>query len=279
MLDELGALDLLIAIDNIDYVTNTNVIQQYQKGGIVELARGPEMDAEKAIVLKPDVVFTFGMGDGTGAAENKVRKANIPLVVSVDHLEPTPLARAEWIKLLAAFTGKASRGDSIFKAVEKSYKDLQSLASKTGKHPTVFSEVRYGDVWYMPGGKSFMSTLLQDAGADYLWRGNDQTGSLPLNFEQVYSKARHADFWLNLPLIRSKADLVAHDPRYAEFDAFKNNRIYNNTLVVNDKGYSSYWESGMIHPERILNDLLKIFHPDLGEVTQHPFNYYKSLPD
>src|SRR5690606_5534333 len=103
--------------------------------------------------------------------------------------------------------------------------------------PSVFSEIKYGDVWYLPGGKSFMAQLLNDASADYIWKSDSSAGSLPLSFEQVYSKAKDADFWLNLPLIKTKKELLSYENRYSEFKAFKDGKLYNNTKTTNDKGY------------------------------------------
>jgi iron complex transport system substrate-binding protein len=67
------------------------------------------------------------------------------------------------------------------------------------------------------------------------------------------------------------------DLRYADFKAFKSGNMYNNTLVCNEKGYSNYWESGIVYPDKILSDLINIFHPTLQENIH--FNFYKKLRD
>src|SRR5690606_22411470 len=65
VLFELGALDMLTAIDNIDYVTNQDVLQHVRSNALPELARTPEIDIERTLLLHPDIVFTYGMGDGS----------------------------------------------------------------------------------------------------------------------------------------------------------------------------------------------------------------------
>lgn len=69
--------------------------------------------------------------------------------------------------------------------------------------------------------KSYVAQLLNDAAANYLWKDNDQFGSLPLSFEQVYAKAKDADYWINLSVLKHKKDLLGYESRYAEFKAFK----------------------------------------------------------
>ncbi len=157
--------------------------------------------------------------------------------------------------------------------MEKKYNDTRQLAGSVKTKPAVFTEVKFGDTWYMPGGRSFMAQIIADAGGEYLWSGNQQVGSLPLSFEQVYSKASQAEYWINLSAVKSRDELIALDSRYSGFRAFREGRLYNNTRVVNELGYSAYWESGMYHPERILSDLRLIFS---GDSTVSMF-YYKKL--
>lgn len=276
MLYELGEIDHLIAIENIDYYTNEQILERYNAGEISELVKAPKMDIEKAIKVDPDIVFTFGMGNNEPGSE-KLLQANIPVVVTVDHLEETPLARAEWIKFFAAFVNKETLADSIFNTIEKKYRNLKNIASNTITKPTVFTEIKFGEIWYVPGGNSFAAAFLKDAHADYIWSNNTQSGSLHLSFEEVFTKAKNADYWLNMAMINSKAELLAQEKRYSEFKAYKSGQLYNNIKHTNNKGFSDYWETGIAHPERVLSDLIIILHPELQNKTAADLYYYKKL--
>jgi len=275
MFSELGALDQLVAIDNGDYVNDPAIRAKLQRSELKELARGPEPDIEQTIKLQPEMLFMFGMGDSEKDFPLQLRESGIPVAVVLDHLEDHPLGRAEWIRFFAAFSGHSHQADSIFFQVEKEYLRLKSAASVYTTQPRVFSEIKYGDVWYMPGGKSFMALMIADAGGNYLWSDVPQTGSLPLSLEQVLARASNADIWLNQPLIFSMKQLVAADPRYSAVKAYQTGSVYNNTKNRNTFGYSDYWESGMIHPERILSDLMKIFHSD--SLSKSSLYYYEQL--
>lgn len=278
MFCELGSLDHLVAIDNIDYVNNAGILNKHAQGGLKELAKGPELDLEQTVVLHPNILFTFGMGDAQKAAYSKLEKAGIPVAVSLDHLEESPLARAEWIKFYAVFADREAMGDSIFNTVEANYLSLKKKMASVDARPSVFSEIKYGDVWYVPGGKSFMAQLISDAGGNYVWGDDDHTGSLPLSFEEVYSRAKDADYWINLPGVKSTKELLAFEPRYKQFRAFQLARLYNNDLNMNALGYSTYWETGMTHPDRILSDLARIFHPEQKQDAGENLFYYRQLP-
>lgn len=276
MLCGLGEINHIAAIENIDYYTNPEVLYKYEKMALPELAKNPEMDVEKTILLDPDIVFTFGMGEGKGVNE-KILRAKIPVVVTVDHLEESPLARAEWIKFFACFVNKEAKADSVFSGVEKEYFALKDLAATAKTHPKVLTEIKYGEIWYVPGGKSFAATFIHDAGGDYPWASDKNTGSLHLSFEDVLVKAGDAEFWLNLSLLKSKEELKAAEARYSEFKVFKLGNLYNNTKNTNAKGYSDYWETGIMYPNRVLSDLILIFHPELKSQIPQGLYYYKRL--
>lgn len=274
---ELGEVKYLCGIDNIDYVINPAITRMFEHDSLIELAKMPQLNIERTVKLHPDIIFNFGMGLGLKDVDVKLAETKIPTAISVDHLEESPLARAEWIKFFAVFVNKKTMADSIFNAVETNYNQLKQLALKSIKQPSVFTETKYSDFWYMPGGNSFMAQLLKDAGSNYLWQDNKEFGSIPLSFEQVYARAQNADFWINLSVIKTKKELLLQEKRYQEFAAFKYGQLYNNTKYTNAKGYSTYWETGMIYPNRILNDLIQIFHPELKEQLKNDLYYYTRI--
>jgi iron complex transport system substrate-binding protein len=277
MFCELGVINQLAAIDNIDYVNNTEIIKKNKDGLLKELSKGPEINLEQTIALQPDILFTFGMGDPQKDLNEKLLRTKIPVAVSLDHLEESPLARAEWIKFYAAFAGKQERGDSLFNVVEKNYETLKAIAKTATSQATVFSEIKYAEVWYMPGGKSFMAQLIADAQGHYLWHDDKNTGSLPLSFEQVYAKAKDADVWINLSGVKTKKELLGFESRYSAFKAFKTGQMYNNNKFTNALGYSTYWETGMIHPDRILSDIIQLLHPELKSQIKNDLYYYQQI--
>lgn len=275
MIAELNCENKIVAIDNVDYYNNVFVQQQVKKGTISELSKGPQVDIEKTVALNPDLFLTFGMGSPKDDVDKKLVQSSIPIAISIDHLEETPLARAEWIKFFAYFFNKENMADSLFKITEKKYNDLKNMALKATKKPSVLTEIKYGDAWYIPAGKSFIAHLIEDAGGDYFWKEDTKTGSSAQSFETVYTKAKECDVWINLYNLNTKKELLSYDERYGLFKACKNNQLYNNNKTQNALGYSNYWETGITHPEDVLGDLIAIFSPTL--MPNHEFVYYKKL--
>lgn len=275
MIAQLNCADKIVAIDNVDYYNNSLIQEQAKKGSIIELSKGPQLDIEKTIALNPDLFLTFGMGSPKDDVDKKLVQSTIPIAVSIDHLEETPLARAEWIKFYAYFFNKERLADSLFKITEEKYNELKNIALQTTKKPSVLTEIKYGDAWYIPAGKSFIAHLIEDAGGDYFWKEDTKTGSSAQSFETVYAKAKDCDVWINLYNLNSKKELLSYDERYGLFKACQNNQLYNNNKTQNSLGYSNYWETGITHPEDVLADLIAIFSPTL--MPNHEFKYYKKL--
>ncbi len=276
MLTKLKLQEKIIAVDNGDYYNNQFIIDGITAQKIKEIGKGPQISVEQTLVLKPELLLMFGMGNPKKDADEKIINSGIPVAITLDHLEEHPLARAEWIKFIAAFFGKEKVADSLFNITEQNYLDLKKLADTVKYKPSVLTEIKYADAWHVPGGNSFMAHFLKDAGANYIWRSENKSGSIALNFEEVYIKAKDADFWLNFFInINSKKDLLAYDERYNLFKPFKTGNLFNNTKRSNAKGYSDYYEGGLSNPDELLKDFIKIFHPDL--LPEHQLKYYKKI--
>lgn len=120
-----------------------------------------------------------------------------------------------------------------------------------------------------------MAQLIQDAGGNYLWNGTTSAHAIPLNVERVFFKAANADVWLNPSFYSTRQALFAADPRFGKFRAAKEGSVYNHTKQQNTGIGNPIWESGILHPDDVLADLIKIFHPE--QMPNHEFVYYEKL--
>jgi iron complex transport system substrate-binding protein len=276
-LEKLDLLDKLIAVDNFQFINSEKVKELIKEKRITEVGETANLNIEKVISINPGLLLTYGNGNPTVDGHQKLIQNGVLVASSTSHLENAPLARAEWIKFVAAFFDKEKKANEIFDSVEYRYNKLKTLAGTAKNKPTVFTDAVFIGKWYEPGGASFAAQLLKDAGADYIWKDNNSTGSLKLNYEQVLDKAYNADFWINVHFWNKISDVVKEDPRNAKFKAYQTKNIYNNNAIMNEYGGNEYWESGVINIDIVLADLIKIFHPDL--LPEHNFKYYKKLAD
>lgn len=127
----------------------------------------------------------------------------------------------------------------------------------------------------MPAGKNYGANVIASAGGDYLWKENEETGWLNLDFEIVFEKAWDADYWIGVSNFNSLKELKDSDERYGDFEAFKKGAVYTYMNRVNEKGANDYFESGNVNPDRLLADHIKIMHPEL--LPDYELYYYLKL--
>ena len=93
--------------------------------------------------------------------------------------------------------------------------------------------------------------------------------------EAAAPEALTADYWLNIGFVDSKEEIASKDTRYESFKSFKTGQLYNNNKRTNDLGSNDYWESGGVNPHRVLEDMIRILHPEL--LPHDSLVYYKQL--
>jgi iron complex transport system substrate-binding protein len=271
-LSALGATDRIVAVDAKNHVHDGSVRAGIESGRIAEVGSGSQLNVERLLAVKPDLVLANAIGASENQALDRLRRAGIPVVVTAEWMENHPLARAEWVRLIGVLIGAEARADSLFEAVEKSYLRLADRARARAERPTVLLGGPFRDQWFVSGGRSFMARLLADAGGGYLWADDTTAGGVPLSFEAVLLKAGDADVWLQPNDWRSIGDIGKRDARFARFGAFRRGDVYNNDARLRADGANDYWETGVTRPDRVLADLVSIFHG-----TEDTLYYYRRL--
>ena len=271
IIDRLHEINKVIGVCEPRYMDTPAIQEGIQAGRIADLGEATSPNIEKMIEIGAELVIASPFQN---SSYGPVEKIGIPIIEGADYMEAFPLGRTEWIRFYGLLFGKEEMADSIFKETEQAYLSLKDLTANIDNRPTVLSEKKFGSSWYVPSGDSYMAHLIEDAGADYMFKDLPGAGSTPLAFETVFDKAIHADIWLvkyNQSSEMTYKDLRSEYTPYENFDAFKKKRIYTcNTGAV------PYYEEFPIHPEYLLKDLIWIFHPEL--VFGYSPRYFREMP-
>ena len=273
--DFCGSLDHIAAISEARYVYNEKIYQEVQSGALPEVGYGETLDKERLLEAGIDLVLTVGFPNSPDRNGELLRELGIPVLVFSDWQETTLPGRAEWVKAIAALVGKLDKAEKKFMTIEQKYDSLSMLVSSATGLPTVICNLPFKGNWYMPGGNSYVANMLKDAGADYIFDDNNETGGVPLDFEVVYAKGLGAEYWINPDFANSVDEILAKDERLRDFEAIKTGKIFNNNRRLKRGEVNDYWESGLINPHLILADLISIFHPEL--LPGHELHYYKKI--
>ncbi len=271
----LGKSNTIVGVSGKDFISDTTVRRSLENKTCLDIGFAPNIDFESILILKPDVVFLYGLDPSVTALVKRFSEAGIKAVLVSEFLEDHPLGKAEWIRFFSAFYGCSAEGDSIFSEVKTSYLAWKDSVAEFTYAPKVLTGLPWKDTWYMAGGRSFAAKFIEDAHGDYLWADNTNIDFVPLDLESVFQKAVHADIWINTGSAESLQGILAEDKRFAYIPAFQNGQVYNNNLTLNSTGGNDFWESGTVRPDRVLSDLIAIFHPEKFGYTQ--LYYYRKL--
>ncbi len=278
-LELLDALDRLVAVSSHQNVYSPAARQMIAAGKVAEVGRGPSVNLETILDLRPDLVTAVGHDQPQYNAHPLLRNAGVNVAINSEYVEPTLLGRSEWLKFTAAFLNRDGLAQRRFAEMTERYEAYAARVRDlpAAHKPSVFGGFMHRDVWYVPGGDSYIARLVADAGGVYRWADDIHRASIPLSFEAVFERAGDAEVWFTSGLDwLTRADLRAANERYGAFKAFRASRVYNTNARLNEHQANDYWESGIVEPDIVLADVIKILHPD--RLPDHHLKYYRWLP-
>lgn len=272
LLDALGEAARVVGVSGIDYITNPYVVENRDK--VLDVGYDGNVNYERLVALAPDLVLLYGV-NGASGMEPKLRELGIPFVYVGEYLEESPLGKAEWLVAVGELVGKRAAAEAVFRAIPERYDALKRrVVQTTTARPRVMLNTPYNDVWFMTSTGSYMARLIADAGGEYVYRANTSNRSLPVDLEQARLLVDSADVWLNTGACSTLAELRRAVPKFSDVACVRNGAVWNCDRRLNPSGGNDFWESGVVHPDLVLRDLVKIFHPEL---VPEPFVYYRRL--
>ena len=263
MIAELGKLESVCGACNPEMIYCREFHERSHAGGITNLGDAMQVDVERVLLTHPEAVMvsTFAQGD---ASSEQLQRLGMPVIFNNEWTERTPLARAEWLRFTAAFFDCLPAADSVFAQVEQEYNALKSLTDNLSeKRKSVMSGNNFRGTWYVPAGNTYMGVLFRDAGADYFYRADSSYTSIPLGVEEVVRNFADADVWFGSNA-RTLEELAKSDEKHTWFKAYRDGQVYN---FYRRRPFGSdandFWETGVVHPEMILHDMISVLYPEL----------------
>ncbi len=272
-------LSLIGNLENVTGVTdgfriyNREILENIKDGKIVDLGDPFNPNIENTIALNPQAVINSAYAQMDNYSV-RLNQAGFPVIYSLEWMENSPLARAEWIKMIAAFFDKKTLADSVFNDIEQRYLAVKEIANEVNQRRTVMTGDIFQGTWYVPGGKSFNAALYRDAGLDYRYENNNLSGSIGLDIESVLTQFGDTDIWFGCEA-GSYSDLSAKDSKYMLMQPVAKKQVFNNHNRTTKTGGNDYFESAIAHPDLVLSDLVKAAYPYM--LPDYSFTYIKPL--
>ena len=275
MLVDLRRLDVLTGVSQMKQLIGEEILERVKSGQVREFAPLSVIDAELVVSQRPGLFMTGGTVSAPLAV---IRSAVIPVVRNNDWLEPTALGRAEWLKFVALFLNEERPAQRLYGEVKTRYKNLSARATAVtdDAKPVVMTGRGTRGDFVIAGGRSYIAALIRDAGGRYVWADDAAQGSVTIDLETQLRRAANADIWINGGGWQNLGTIVKDEPRYSEFKAYRAKQVWVYERRVTAAGGNDYWSRSVSHPDVVLADLVKIFHPSLE--PEHQFEWYMQVP-
>lgn len=275
LLVDLHRLDVLTGVSSTKFLVGDEILQRANSGQVREFAPASVIDTELVVSQRPSLFMT---GGSASAELSVIRQAGIPVVANHEWLEPTALARGEWLKYMALFLNEERAAQRLYGEVKTRYRALSARAAALpdDRKPTVMTGRGTRGEFVIAGGRSYAAALIEDAGGRYVWADNTTSGSPTIDLEAQLARAGTADIWINGGGWSTLSDIVKDEPRYGLFKAYRTGQVWVYERRVTPAGGNDYWVRAVSHPDLVLADLVKIFHPTL--VPEHEFQWYIQVP-
>lgn len=248
----LGMAEHVVGAEHLDQVRDAAVKKRIGQGLVTEIAVADGVDREAIVALSPDLVLGYPFGRTSG----EVNVAGVPLLLVAEYLEPHPLGRAEWLKFFGALLGKEQLADSLYKGITERYQEARTRVGG-GSRPKVLFGSQWNGQWWVPPGNSYMAQLIADAGGDYVFADRQGKENIAVDMETILARASDAEFWGMI------AD-IEHRPTVNDFtggqERLSHMRSLEGGLFIGNTSRSDLFGQALIEPDRLLNDLVILFH-------------------
>jgi iron complex transport system substrate-binding protein len=287
MLEHIEKVTALVGLPDASMVASPSVRSHVAAAGVVSF--GSPLNTTLAASLSPDAILVGYFDSPLYQWATFSWPTAAPVVTVNEVKEITPLGRAEWTKFVSVFVGAESKANQLFQDIESKYAAAKQLALSASSQPSVFSARWYSwngvRTWYPPGGRSYVATMLADAGASYVLSSDTNTGSASLNESFGIATAAPAKFWVNPDAQwRTIDDAIGtatgpsdfSDPAFANFTSVRCGNVWERTLRQDPVSTANdALQTAIVLPHLLLKDLIKIFHPDL--MLGHRFEFYENV--
>jgi len=282
-LDAIGCDSVICGISGCEYVCDSNIVTRVADGTVAEVGYEASPDYEKIVSLHPDLLLTYSVSGTKSRFVTKLESLGIRVFTVNEHLESDPLARAAYVCLFGALTGRMDAADSVLRSVTAAYESL--CADVPDDVRKVLVNIPYNDQWFIPGGDSYLTRLVSAAGGEILGTEAGQSNSSVISLEAAYSLSKEASCWLNVGWCTTMEQLMGENPIFENIlGNVKANAaatghadsvvVWNNNLRLNPNGGNDFWESGVVRPDLVLEDLISILHPQASKSAGH---YYRPI--
>ena len=277
LLVELGRLDVLTGVSRLRELIGDALLAAWRPAGQVrEFAPASVIDAELVVSKRPSLLMSGGAssrgtpgdsrGRHPGRREHRMARANRACPCRVAEVHRAVLERR------ARARNGLRRDEGAIPGAERARDCAAGVDASAGddwpQHPRRF---------VIAGGRSYVAALIKDAGGRYAWADNTAVGAPSVDLEaQIRARGERRRLDQRRRLAQPRGDARGRAALRGVQGLSDRSRCGSTSAASRTTGGNDYWSRSVSHPDLVLADLVKIFHPTL--VPDHAFEWYMRVP-
>lgn len=293
--------DLIAYVDDRAFVYTPSVKRRVG-GPITPISDVNGLPDYTLLLEKPpsaSIIGTFTV-EGYEASDAK----EIPYLVVSELLEPTALARAEWMKLIGLFLNLSGKANDQFDQVKKEYDDAVKKAQNAFSRPSILAQYPRAKppttrqssddldekyIWPLNHKQQYLTAMFDDANADYRYSDREPEEDPfvvpPSEIFKQFGSARYLIQSNHFTVNSSRKTVTNYlegivDPanpdeamraEMEKMDAIRCANVWNHQKRTDADGADDFFASAVFEPDELLKDFISIFHPDVDLSDRETF--------
>ena len=258
---ELGFEDRIVAMGG-GGVYYEPLRRRHEAGEIVSIGYSFHQKAniEPLAAIRPDAIFLLVPSLEWASGFDRMRSLGLNAVPTFAVYEPTFLGNAEWIKFSSMFFNAEAKANQIFQTVVDRCQRWTATVEKEGRPLTVWAEMAEPGFWSVHH-NSRESEFLRASGASLVWNSLGEERVSRLSDEAFLDLAGEADYWIT----GDQTDERWNPAVAKRIRAYRTGRVYHHhKRAVPEAAAYDWYETPVVRPDLVLQDLVSILHPKLA---------------
>lgn len=226
--------------------TEYSVVGMFNKSRVANVPKhintvgeGAQIDLERIIRLNPDLIIC------NSYQLEELQSLKVPKLACDEYLESNPMRRLELTEMIAQLT------NSQLKAAEV----IEQRSALYQKHETLNTSIlkldNFGNGWYQPGCKTYISKLIEMAGAQPLCIEQSEKSEKIAHETALYELSKN-NYFIFMDWGKRKRGWKKRFNNSFKLTSNPKKIIYCNTVQTN------YFEESVLNSHLLINDLNKV---------------------
>lgn len=209
-----------------------------------------------------DVMVRFTSDLEASQEIERARELGVGSLPLLSWAEPTYLGQVEWVKHHAVLFDAEEEAEAFFQDVEARYMELAARVADREPVTALWAAPVSPGRWWVEAG-NWQEEVLRAAGGRNVFQAEPGESSIVLSSEQLIEAGPDIEVWITAEPQASVLEAALPQEDIAAWRTGRTWHVHRRSDVARDA--FDWNETPFVRPDWVLEDLISVLHPDLGD--------------